>query len=264
VIIQSGNGLGAFSREQAARVTHRVAALLSVEPTIAGLADIPDRHLVDTASRLAGLDLNTAERFDPLAGLSPFSLVLDHQPADSVAAGIGADIPLLIGTNAEEGNLYLAPSGALRDSTETEVYALAARTHADPGALIEEYRDRMPAATWGQLRAAILGDALFGRGTERLATAHAAHGRATTHRYLFCWRSTAIDGLLGAAHTVELPFVFDRVDLEELHGPRGLLGRAGAPAALAAQVHDAWVAYARTGDPGWAPTQVHRFPSGGA
>jgi para-nitrobenzyl esterase len=260
-IIQSGNGFGAFSREQAARVAHRVTTLLSAEATVAGLADVADSHLVEIASRTTGLDLNTAERPDPLVGLSAFGLVLDDQPADTVAAGTGADIPLLIGTNSEEGNLYLAPTGALRDSTEKDVYELAAQTHTDPGALVADYRTRMPTATWGQLRSAMLGDALFGRGTERLAQAHAAHGLAATHRYLFSWRSTAIDGLLGAAHTVELPFVFDRVDLAELHGPRGLLGGGNPPAHLADQVHGAWVAYAHDGDPGWDPARLHHFPA---
>lgn len=259
-IVQSGNGLGAFSREQAARVTDRVAMLLSVAPTVAGFASLPDRHLVDIASRVAGLDLTTADRFDPLAGLSCLGLVLDDQPADTIAAGAGAEIPLLVGTNAEEGNLYLAPSGALRDSTEHDVYALAERVHADPAGLVKAHRARLPAATWGQLRSAILGEALFGRGTERLALAHSAHGRAATHRYLFSWRSTAIDGLLGAAHTVELPFVFDRLDLPALHGPHGLLGRADAPAHLATQMHGAWIAYAHNGNPGWDPGPVHRFP----
>jgi para-nitrobenzyl esterase len=258
-IVQSGNGLGAFSREQAARVTDRLAAVLSAEPTAAGLSGIPDHRLVGAAAQLAGVSLRTADRFDPLLGLSAFSLVLDDQPADRVAAGLGADIPLLIGTNAEEANLYLAPTGALTDSTEDDLYALAAETHPDPVALVEEYRARLPAAGWGRLRSAMMGDALFGRGTERLAEAHASHGSATTHRYRFSWRSPALDGRLGAAHTVELPFVFDRIGLPSLRGPHRLLGAADPPAAVAAEVHGAWVGYARTGDPGWSPTRTHCF-----
>lgn len=258
-IMQSGNGLGAFSREQAARVTRRVSELLSVAPSVAGLAGAPDRHLVEVSTHLAGLSLRTDDRFDPLVGLSAFSLVLDDQPADTMAAGVGSDIPLLIGTNADEGNLYLAPTGALCASTEQDVYELAAETHAEPIEVIDQYRARMPQAGWGALRSAILGDALFGRGSQRLADAHAAHGSATTHRYEFTWRSTALGGLLGAAHTVELPFVFERLRLPVLRGPRGLLGTGDPPSSLAEQVHGAWVSYARTGDPGWPTTRPQRF-----
>lgn len=262
-IMQSGNGLGAFSREQAARVTHRVAALLGCAPTAAELSMYPTDRLVCAVTELRGLSLRTADRFDPLVGLSALSLVLDEQPADLFAAGAGAAIPLLIGTNMEEGNLYLAPSGALRDSTEADVTALAAEVDADPKELVAQYRVGMPEARWGQVRSAILGDALFGRGSRRVAEAHAAHGRATTHRYSFSWRSPALDGMLGAAHTVELPFVFDNLDLPILRGPRGLLGIPDPPPNLAAEIHGAWVAYARTGQPGWPATHLHGLPSPG-
>jgi para-nitrobenzyl esterase len=257
-IIQSGNGLGAFSREQAGRVTQAVAAVLGVEPTADTLADLSDSQLISASGQLAGLSLRTAERFDPLVGLSAFSLVLDRQPADAVAAGIGAQIPLLIGTNSEEGNLYLAPRGALLTSTEEDVRDLAAQTHPDPAELICRYRARLPDACWGQVRSAILGDTLFGDGSRRLADAHASHGVATTHRYQFCWRSTAVDSLLGAAHTVELPFVFDRLHVPALRGPAGLLGAETPPSSLATEMHGAWVSYARSGDPGWR-AGTHRF-----
>jgi para-nitrobenzyl esterase len=258
-IIQSGNGLGAFLREQAARVTQRVAALLAVEPTVAGLSSVPDHQLVAIGSQLAGLSLRTARHFDPLAGLSAFSLVLDRQPADTVATGVGAQVPLLIGTNSQEGNLYLVPQGKFETSTERDVYELAAQTHTDAAAVVNDYRTRLPEASWGELRSAILGDALFGRGSRRLADAHGSHRAATTHRYEFCWHSPAVGGLLGAAHTVELPFVFDHLDAPALRGPRGLLGPGDPPARLAARMHDAWVSYARTGNPGWATAHTHHF-----
>lgn len=259
-IMQSGNGLGAFSSEQAARVTHRAATLLGVSPTAADFAGVPVRELVGVVPKLAGLDLRTETRFDPLVGLSALSVALDVQPAEAVENGTAADVPLLLGTNAQEGNLYLVPGGGFADSTEQDALNVAAKAHADPVAAVQECRTRLPGAGWGSVRSAILGDALFGIGTQRLADAHAARGSAPTHRYEFHWRSTAVDGLLGAAHTVELPFVFDRLGVPVLHGPRGLLGDVDPPARLADEMHGAWVAYARSGDPGWEPSpDVHRF-----
>ncbi|MFC8077181.1 carboxylesterase/lipase family protein [Streptomyces sp. NPDC057307] len=252
-IVQSGSGLGAFSPEQAARVTRTAAAVLGVAPTAAAFAEIPDERLVEVVPELGGLDLGTAERSDPLMGLSPFSLVLERQPAESRLA----DVDLLVGTNGEEGNLYLAPQGSLTASTAQDVRSAAA-AHGDADALVAAYRARHPGAGYGEVRSAILGDALFGAGSRRLAE---AHGRA--HVYEFVWRSPAVDGRLGAAHTVELPFVFDRLDLPALRGRRGLLGPAEPPASLAEEMHTAWVAFARTGDPGWPPVtrgqRVHRF-----
>lgn len=226
-IVQSGSGTGAFTPEQAQRVTTAAAAALGVEPTAAAFAEIADERFLGILPALAGLDLRTATAADPLAGLSPFSLVLPVQPADSLVG----DVDLLIGTNTEEGRLYLVPQGK-------------------------------PDASADQL-----GELLFGAGTARMARAHAEISTGRTYVYSFGYRSTALDGRLGAAHTVELPFVFDLADEPWLHGDTGLLGPDAAPAGLAAEVHGAWVAFARGESPGWAAfdgrrSVVHRFGGG--
>ncbi|MGV0768873.1 carboxylesterase/lipase family protein [Mycobacterium syngnathidarum] len=258
-IMQSGNGFGAFSPEQAGRVTRAAARALGVEPSLGGFGGLSDEQLVNAVSSLSGLDLRTEGHFDPLLGLSPFSLVLAEQPAQRPNPEVG----LLIGTNTEEGNLYLAPQGHLDSSTRVDVEKLATQVDIDPAALVQRYRSRIPGAGWGELRAAILGDALFRTGSGQTARAHEQLASAATYRYEFSWRSEAVDGMLGAAHAVELPFVFDRVGLEALRGPEALLGPAEPPADLAAEMHGAWVRYAATGDPGWAPSVTREFTGAG-
>ncbi|MFI8484583.1 carboxylesterase/lipase family protein [Streptomyces rubrogriseus] len=257
-IVQSGSGLGAFTPEQAARVTGAAALALGIEPHVEAFAGVPDERLVEAASGLAGIDLRTGTHRDPLIGLSPFSLVLDTQPAASVAAGRAADVDLLVGTNTEEGNLYLVPVGKYATSTAADVDEAAARSHPDPARLVAAYRASRPGASLGQLRSAVMGDALFGAGSRALASAHAAHPRAATYAYEFAWRSRALDGELGATHAVELPFVFDLADRPELNGPAALLGPEQPPADLAARVHATWIRFARTGDPGWDPYDTDR------
>ncbi|MET9148030.1 carboxylesterase family protein [Streptomyces sp. NPDC004042] len=252
-IVQSGSGLGAFTPEQAARVTAAAARILGAAPHADAFAGLPDEHLVEAAAGLTGIDLRTATDHDPLMGLSPFGLVLGTQPARSVAAGLGAGVDLLIGTNTEEGNLYLVPVDAYARSTEADVHDTAARAHPDPDRLVAAHRTARPGASPGALRSAVLGDALFGAGSRALAEAHAAHPGSATYAYEFAWRSAALGGALGAAHAVELPFVFDRVRLPALRGADGLLGPGEPPAGLAARMHGAWIRFARTGDPGWDP-----------
>ncbi|GAA0241311.1 carboxylesterase/lipase family protein [Cryptosporangium japonicum] len=245
-IVQSGSGTGAFTPEQARRVTAAAAAALDVEPTVAAFGAVPDERFVGVLPALSGLDLRTATATDPLVGLSPLGPVLDTQPADALADGPAADVDLLIGTNSEEGHLYLVPQGAFETSTDADVEALVAR--------VGEHR---AGAAWsggstpGERRSAVLGRALFGAGTARMTDAHARLSGGRTHAYSFRHRSGALDGRLGAAHTVELPFVFDVADEPWLHGDTGLLGPGPAPAGLADRMHGAWVAFARTGDPGW-------------
>ena len=65
------------------------------------------------------------------------------------------------------------------------------------------------------------------------------------HVYEFSWRTKQSD--LGACHALELPFVFDTLSAPEGHGLTG----PDAPQALATEMHGAWVAFARDGDPGW-------------
>ncbi|KQY07836.1 carboxylesterase [Mycobacterium sp. Root135] len=258
-IMQSGNGTGAFDPEQAARVTRRAGVVLGAAPTPAALEALSDEALVELGAQLAGTDLRTTRRFDPLVGLSPFSVVLEHQPADSVASGEGAQVPLLIGVNADEGNLYLAPQGDLDGSSESGVRELAGRSHANPDVVVAELRTRQPRWSWGQMRSALLGDALFGAGTRRLVDGHRSWSASPLHEYRFDWRSGALGGRLGAAHTVELPFVFDCLAEPTLGGPVGLLGPQTPPQSLATEMHQAWVRYATTGNPGWAQASRHTF-----
>ncbi|MFE3180945.1 carboxylesterase/lipase family protein [Streptomyces violascens] len=257
-IVQSGNGTGAFSPEQARRVTAAAAAALGVEATAEAFAPIPDERFLAILPALAGLDLNTGTARDPLAGLSPFSVVLPVQPADALADGPAVGVDLLIGTNTEEGHLYLVPQGVLESTTQADVLTLATRLHADSDAALAAHRAARPDHTPGELRSALLGHTLFESGTQHMARAHARISGGRTHVYSFGYRSTALGGRLGAAHTVELPFVFDIADKSWLHGDTRLLGPDPAPAGLAARMHGAWIAFATTGSPGWAAYDPQR------
>jgi para-nitrobenzyl esterase len=250
-IIQSGTGTGALTPEQAQRVTAAAGKELGREPTARNLSDVPDERLIDLTPLLAAVDLHIGDTFHPLGSLTPFSLVLDRQPADIVAAGHGSDVDLLIGSNTDEGNLYLAPHGRLRDTSEADLLAAAAQRHPHPDELIRTYRSRRPGASPAELRSTLVSDALFRDGTRHMAAAHAATANARTFVYEFTWRSNALDGALGAAHVMELPFVFDLVRLPALHGPQALLGTAEPPRDLAPRMHQTWIRFATDGDPGW-------------
>jgi para-nitrobenzyl esterase len=72
-----------------------------------------------------------------------------------------------------------------------------------------------------------------------------AGGPAGTYVYEFGWRSKMLN--LGAAHVVELPFVFDNLSTPDLPVDSDL------PTDLAAEMHSTWIRFATTGDPGWQP-----------
>ena len=64
--------------------------------------------------------------------------------------------------------------------------------------------------------------------------------------YLMTYRTDYLDGALLACHALDLPFMFDNVDSVSLAGQRPVKHE------LADSMSEAWLAFARTGDPNHA------------
>jgi para-nitrobenzyl esterase len=95
------------------------------------------------------------------------------------------------------------------------------------------------------------------------AQAKAKQGGAPAYLYRFDYNpKTVLDGRVRAFHCAEMAYAFDNVD-------RCLNATGGAPEAraLSAQMTDAWIAFARTGDPNhkglprWAPVTSNANPN---
>jgi para-nitrobenzyl esterase len=76
-----------------------------------------------------------------------------------------------------------------------------------------------------------------------LAEAQAEH-QPDTYHYMFDWESPV--RRLGACHALELPFVFGTL---QAPGNERFAGSGPDAERLSQQMMDAWVAFARTGDP---------------
>jgi para-nitrobenzyl esterase len=180
----------------------------------------------------------------------PFEPVIDGDllpvlPIAGIAAGAGSDIDVLVGTNLEEQRLFLVPTGAI-GYINASILGMASAAYGLPAEALEVYRSSRPEASPGDLLAAISTDWFFRIPAIRLAEAH-ARGTGSTHMYEFAWRSPLFRGKLGACHALEIGFAFDTLDssgAEKLTGPN-------PPQALADAMHQAWVAFAKAGNPGW-------------
>ena len=86
---------------------------------------------------------------------------------------------------------------------------------------------------------------MFRIGSVRAADALSAAG-SRTHMYLFTWESPAMQGALGACHALEIPFVFGTLASP---GMDKFAGSGPEADRLSEQMMDAWLAFARTGDP---------------
>src|SRR5690606_41942853 len=70
--------------------------------------------------------------------------------------------------------------------------------------------------------------------------------------FVFAWPRPLLG--LGAAHPMEIPFVFD-----SLNGPHAVdLTGTQPPPTLAETMHAAWVRFATGGDPGWPAYDLER------
>jgi carboxylesterase type B len=180
----------------------------------------------------------------------PWAPTVDGQtipkpPVERIREGVAAEIDLLVGSNTEETRLFLLSDGTI-DRLTGEALAAMAVAYGLPVEGLSAYREAHPGASAGELFSAIQTDWYWRIPAVRLADAHAAGAHAATYMYEFAWRSPQMSGRLGAAHAVEIPFVFDTLGL----GTEPMLGPT-PPQPLADAMHGALVAFATKGDCGW-------------
>jgi carboxylesterase type B len=109
------------------------------------------------------------------------------------------------------------------------------------------YRSHRPDASDTDILVALSTDRVFRIPAIRLAEAQVDEGRPT-FMYWFTWATPVMDGKLRSCHALELPFVWDALDRP---GLSMLTGKGPERQAIADAMHAAWIAFARTGNPGW-------------
>ncbi len=184
--------------------------------------------------------------------------VLPRASLDAVADGAAREVALLVGTNLDEWRLFALTDAKLRAMDDAGLLRRLARVPpaaaGDPAAFaqraVEIYRGARSGAApidAPALWIAMQTDRVFRVPALRLAEQQ-LRATANVHVYLCDWASQALDGALGSCHGIELPFVFGTH-----RDPRAMQLVGSGPEAdrLATEMQDAWLAFARGGDPGW-------------
>ena len=164
-----------------------------------------------------------------------------------VQAVVERRIPLLLGTNLDEGTLF---GGHLpNEISDNLLRSLVADHTSDPDTVIEAFRAEQPDADNHTLALSMIGDTLFRTSSLRVADAAAAAG-IPVFTYLFEWQSTGFNGFFGSMHALEIPFVW-QADLEgAAAGWQRIMGPPGSwPTELADNMHNAWIGFVRNGEP---------------
>jgi para-nitrobenzyl esterase len=163
--------------------------------------------------------------------------VIADDPAVVFAAGKEARVPLIVGSNADEGTLF-AQKGAPSTVKAYEAL-LRERFPAMADAILARYPAKRDADA-ADAYADALGDATFTASARRVARLHATNGHPT-YRYFFT-RTTRLATRLGlrAFHGAEIVYAFGNV--------QGV--RFGADdRQLSAAMRAYWASFARTGTP---------------
>jgi para-nitrobenzyl esterase len=173
--------------------------------------------------------------------------VMPGMPLASLEAGLGVKVPTLVGSNLEEDKLFSMMNPKVYGIDEEGLSKAASRfvMVRDVPKLIETYRrekeKRGEPVTAFEIYSALSTDVMFRKTAIRIAEAQCRHA-AGGYNYLFCWKSPAAGGRLGACHALEVGFVFGNYD--------AAFGGSG-PAAdkLSHEMQDAWISFAHTGNP---------------
>ena len=231
-----------FGPDLAADVAAAVAGKLGVRATASELAGVSPQALADATGAIDYLD---RWGYGLAVRRSQFGPVIDgdilpDSPLRALAAGVGRGVELLIGHNRDEYRLAVHANGGRVTAQQAEM-ALTSLPPIPDGA--QAYRAAHSGTSHAELYELVCSDFVYRMPTLHIAQAHAAGG-GTTYLYEFCFDASPI----GAAHTTEIPMVFDTLESE--YGS-ALYGAAPQAEAVAREIGAAWRAFATKGDPGW-------------
>ena len=165
---------------------------------------------------------------------------LPYQPNEKAAIELSKDIPLLVGSCKNEFMPFITDSA---DTAMEEVKLKIKKRYAEQtmayiAAVKKAYPNTVKPIDYINI------DFLF----RPLAIAHADEksltGNALVYMYIFNWQSPVLDGKFKAMHCMDLPFVFDNIQYAE-----EMTGGGKNAYATAEKVSEAWINFARTGNP---------------
>ncbi len=234
VILQSGTPGTVGTREWSAGVAEAMREFAKT-PTSRELIGLSSDAILDAVEKHY-LSRFADTAFHPIID----GVVLHDHPARRIASPDGPSKPIIIGATLDEARywLYLIPYAVhlpLRCSRQWLESIAGERADAVTAA----YRAERPDLTSGQLNLAMIGDVGFRMPAMRMADALAARGVEVYH-CLATAQTADLDGIMGAAHAVELPMVFGTVD-----AATPFLAATDANRDLSARIRQLWVSFAR-------------------
>ncbi len=242
--IESGVAIKVVSRDAAIRNAERLLAKLNIQKTeVQRVQQLPVERIMAAyfaVVREMGKVDQSVGGFAPTVDGS----ILPQHPFDPAASPVSADVPVLIGSTSTEytGLTTEAVAWNLDDAgMRSRIQELLGD---GSGPMIDLYRKENPNATPTDIYFLIESEYRYVAPTMKVAERRAALGRGPVYLYYFTWESPVQGGKLKSPHNMEIPFAFDNVQISAK-----LTGGGSEATELADKVSDAWIAFARTGNP---------------
>jgi para-nitrobenzyl esterase len=243
-VIQSGPGLKALERTDAASHAERTLAALGVATAdVHRLQSMDYRQIIQAAAAAQA----NAPRGTGGRSLSPIvdGRSLPRHPFDPDAPEISRDIPLMIGTCKDEGTLFMAADPMFGHMTEEQARARFNAMLGEKGpAAFDVYKSLRPNESPTYWLAAMSTGIGTWMNSIRLAERKVAQQGAPVYMFRLDWEPSFLDGVLRTPHGTDVPLVFDTVDARRLE-----LGPGPEPRQVAASMSQAWISFARSGNP---------------
>jgi para-nitrobenzyl esterase len=171
--------------------------------------------------------------------------ILPQHPFHPVASSVSADVPVMIGCTRTEMTLFSNNDAAAFSLDENGMRTRVKELVGDQSAaIIDLYRKLNAGSTPSDIYFLIASDYRYAGPTMKIAERRAALKKGPVYVYYFTWETPVQGGKLKSPHTIEIPFAFDNVKISSR-----LTGGGPEAMALADRVSDAWIAFARTGNP---------------
>jgi para-nitrobenzyl esterase len=236
--IESGAALRAGERVDGAKRAHALLKELGLSaPNARDLQKVPLDKLLAAADMLT--EPGARMGFRPVVD----GKVLPAHPFDPVAPSVSARVPVIVGYTRTERTVYNIDDPKTSQLDEAALLGTTKKTLGDSAAdVIESYRNKYPKATPSEL-AVYIGTDVAAMSSIRLAERRAALGGAPTYLYVFAWETPVMG--LRSPHTIEIPFVFNHINISQsMVGPV-----TNSMHELEAAAAGAWAGMARSGNP---------------
>ncbi|MEC2057247.1 carboxylesterase/lipase family protein [Peribacillus psychrosaccharolyticus] len=205
------------------------------------------KQLQLTENDLARLeDLSVDDLLEAAADVTTWCPTVDGEyfpqnPQQALSAGSSKNIPVMIGTNRDEHNLFTFFDQSWRTIDEKEIRSRFEKSLGSLWSQLSPSFKESPLTH--QLYDQVMTFNLFTYPSIQLAEQQIKQG-APVWMYRFDYESPIFEGRMKAFHALELLFVWNN-----LHKSAPFLAGTPEEQLLADQIHQAWIAFIRTGNP---------------